>query len=94
MEASAAESCKGKSSSEAESVPEESCLFLGDLRRLVSFHGNIVGTASDFNVRLFVSKYKKSFSLKCLEHTFVYFVTLKSSLSGVDADRLILTFQA
>ena len=42
--------------------------------------------ASDFSVHLFVSKYNKSFSLKCLEHTFVYFVTLKSSLSGVDAE--------
>ena len=87
-------SCKESSSSEAESVAEESCLFLGDLRLFVSFHGNIEGTASDFSVRLFVSKYKKSFSLKCLEHTFVYFVTVKSSLSGVDADRLILIFQA
>ena len=36
----------------------------------------------------------KSFSLKCLQHTLVYFVPLKSSLSVADADRLILTFQA
>ena len=51
-----------------------------------SYYSSI--TASDFSAHLFVSKYKKSFSLKCLEHTFVYFVTLKSSLSGVDARRL------
>ena len=51
-----------------------------------SYYSSI--TASDFSVHLFVSKYNKSFSLKCLEHTFVYFVTLKSSLSGVDAGRL------
>ena len=36
----------------------------------------------------------KSFSLKCLQHTLVYFVPLKSSLSIADADRLIFTFQA
>ena len=51
-------------------------------------------TASFFSVSLFVSKYKKSFSLRCLQHTLVYFATLKSSLSVVDADCLILTFQA
>ena len=34
--------------------------------------------ASFFSVNLFVSKYKRSFSLRCLQHTLVYFVTLKS----------------
>ena len=36
----------------------------------------------------------KSFSLKCLQHTLVYLMPLKSSLSVADADRLILSFQA
>ena len=51
-------------------------------------------TASDFSVRFLCQNILKSFSLKCLQHTLVYFVPLKSSLSVADADRLILTFQA
>ena len=74
MKASSAVSCKGSSSSEAESVPEESCLFLGDPRPFALAMDILLALHQISEYVFLCQNIDSLFSLKCSEHTFLFII--------------------